>query len=135
VCQTYAMPMLMLPCSSFSYSNTRGVTLPLLHLLCLGSHLLPGRRSLRPCRRCLYPRRRCLRLQFITEQSKVCHLGAPLGEALIGLGKRGPLRPQRIPDVALAADEQRLGGAHVRKFPRKENRILQRMPWSRKGYV
>jgi hypothetical protein len=26
VCQTYAMPMLMMPCSSFSYSNTRGVT-------------------------------------------------------------------------------------------------------------
>jgi hypothetical protein len=27
VCHTYAMPMLMMPCSSFSYSNTRGVTL------------------------------------------------------------------------------------------------------------
>jgi hypothetical protein len=26
VCHTYAMPMLMMPCSSFSYSNTRGVT-------------------------------------------------------------------------------------------------------------
>jgi hypothetical protein len=26
VCQTYAMPMFMMPCSSFSYSNTRGVT-------------------------------------------------------------------------------------------------------------
>jgi hypothetical protein len=26
VYQTYAMPMLMMPCSSFSYSNTRGVT-------------------------------------------------------------------------------------------------------------
>jgi hypothetical protein len=26
VCQTYAMPMLMMSCSSFSYSNTRGVT-------------------------------------------------------------------------------------------------------------
>jgi hypothetical protein len=25
MCQTYAMPMLMMPCSSFSYSNTRGV--------------------------------------------------------------------------------------------------------------
>jgi hypothetical protein len=27
VCQTYAMPMLMMPCSSFSHSNTRGVTI------------------------------------------------------------------------------------------------------------
>jgi hypothetical protein len=26
VCQTYAMPMFMMPCSSFSYSNTTGVT-------------------------------------------------------------------------------------------------------------
>jgi hypothetical protein len=26
VCKTYAMPMLMMPCSSFSSSNTRGVT-------------------------------------------------------------------------------------------------------------
>jgi hypothetical protein len=26
VCQTYAMPMFMMSCSSFSYSNTRGVT-------------------------------------------------------------------------------------------------------------
>jgi hypothetical protein len=25
--QTYAMSMLMMPCSSFSHSNTRGVTL------------------------------------------------------------------------------------------------------------
>jgi hypothetical protein len=67
--------------------------------------------------------------------SKVRHLGTLLGEALIGLGKHGSLGPQRIPDVALTADEQRLGGAHVRKFLRRENRILQRMPWSRKVYV
>jgi hypothetical protein len=26
MCQTYAIPMLMMSCSSFSYSNTRGVT-------------------------------------------------------------------------------------------------------------
>jgi hypothetical protein len=75
------------------------------------------------------------RLQLITEQPKVRHLGAPLGKALIGLGKRGPLGPQRIPDVALAADEQRLSGAHVRKFLREENKISQRMPWSREVYV
>ena len=76
--------------------------LPLLHLLGLGSHLLPSRRSLRPCRRRLCPRRRCLRFQLLIEQPKVHRLGALLGEALIGLGKRSPLGPQRIPDVALA---------------------------------
>jgi hypothetical protein len=90
---------------------------------------------LHPCRRRLCLRRRCLRLQLITEQPKVRHLGAPLGEAFIGLGKRGPLGPQRTPDVALAVDEQRLGGAHIRQFLRKGSRVLQRMPWSRKGYA
>jgi hypothetical protein len=58
-----------------------------------------------------------------------------LGEAFISLGKRGPLRPQRIPDAALTADEQRLGGALIRQFMRKESRVLQRMPWSRKVYA
>jgi hypothetical protein len=67
-----------------------------------------------PRRRRLFPRRRRLRLQLITEQPKVRHLGAPLGEAFISLGKRDPLGPQRTPDAALAADEQRLGGAHIR---------------------
>jgi hypothetical protein len=65
--------------------------LSLPHLLGLGSHLLPGRQSLRSCRRRLCPCRRCLRLQPVAEQPKVRHLGAPLGKALIGLGKRGPL--------------------------------------------
>jgi hypothetical protein len=41
--------------------------------------------SLRLC-----ARRRCLCPQLITEQPKVRRLGAPLGEALGGLGKRGP---------------------------------------------
>jgi hypothetical protein len=39
------MPMLMMPCSSFSYSNTRGVTLPLdpcLHLEVHVPHLELG---------------------------------------------------------------------------------------------
>ena len=40
---------------------------------------------LRPCLR-----RRCLRLQLITEQPKVHHLGAPLGEVFISLAKRSP---------------------------------------------
>lgn len=39
-----------------------------------------------------------------------------MGEAFISLGKRGPLGPQRTPDAALTADEQRLGGAHIRRF-------------------
>jgi hypothetical protein len=90
---------------------------------------------LRPCQRRLYPRRRYLRLKLIIEQPKVCHLGAPLGEAFISLGKRGLLGPQRTLDAALTADEQRLGGAHIRKFLRKENRILQRMPRSHKVYA
>jgi hypothetical protein len=55
-------------------------------------------------RLCLH--RRCLRLQLITEQPKVRNLGAPLGEAFISLGKRGPLGPQRTLDAALAVDEQ-----------------------------
>jgi hypothetical protein len=95
--------------------------LPLLHL--------------RPCQRRLCPCRRHLRLQLITEQPKVRHLGTSLGEAFISLDKRGLLGPQRTPDAALTVNEQRLGGAHIRKFLRKENMILQRMPWSRKVYT
>ena len=45
--------------------------LPLLHLLDLGSHRLPGRRSLCSSRHRLCPRHRCLRLQLITERPKV----------------------------------------------------------------
>ena len=109
--------------------------LPLPHLLGLGSHLLPGRQNLCSCRRRLCPRRCCLRLQPVAEQLKICHLGAPLGKALIGLGKRGPLGSQRLPNVAFAADEQRLGGARVRELLRKENKMSQRMPWSREVYA
>ena len=90
---------------------------------------------LRPCRRRLCLRRRCLRLQLITEQLKVCHLGAPLGEAFVSLGKRGPLGTQRTPDVALAADEQRLGGAQICQILRKGSRVSQTMPWSRERYA
>jgi hypothetical protein len=90
---------------------------------------------LRPCRRRLCPRRRCLRLQLITEPPKVRRLGAPLGKAFSSLGKRGPQEPQRTPDVGLAADEQRLGGAQIRQFLRKGSRVLQRMPRSRERYA
>jgi hypothetical protein len=49
--------------------------LPLLHLLSLGSHMLPGRRSLFLSRLRLCPRRRrCLWLQLIAERPKVLKL-------------------------------------------------------------
>jgi hypothetical protein len=44
--------------------------------------------QLPPLRLCA--RRRCLCPQLVTEQPKIHRLGAPLGEALGGLGKRGP---------------------------------------------
>jgi hypothetical protein len=48
---------------------------PLLHLLGLGSHMLPGQRSLFSSRLRLCPRRhRCLRLQLIAVQPKVLKL-------------------------------------------------------------
>jgi hypothetical protein len=49
--------------------------LPLLHLLGLGSHMLPGRRSLYSSQLRLCPHRhRCLRLQLIAERPKVLKL-------------------------------------------------------------
>jgi hypothetical protein len=59
----------------------------------------------------LYACRRCLHPQLVTKQPKVRRLGAPLGETLGSLGKRGPQEPQRTPDVGLAVDERRLGDA------------------------
>jgi hypothetical protein len=61
---------------------------PLLHLLSLGSHMLPGRRSLFSSRLCLCPRRHCcLRLQLIAERPKVLKLSKR------GLERQG--RPSR----------------------------------------
>jgi hypothetical protein len=58
---------------------------PLLHLLGLGSRLLPGRQSLFSSRLRLCPRRHlCLRLQLIAERPKV-----------LKLSKRGPERQGR----------------------------------------
>jgi hypothetical protein len=94
----------------------------------LTKHQLPLL-CLRPCQRRLCPRRRCLRLQIITKQPKVRQLGALSGKALIGLGKRGPLGPRRNPDATLTMDEQRLGGAYIRQFLSKEDKVLQIMPW------
>jgi hypothetical protein len=73
--------------------------------------------QLMPSRLCAC--RRCLRSQIDAEQPKVRHLGAPLGEALGSLDKRGPQEPQRTPDIGLAADERRLGGAQIRQILRK----------------
>jgi hypothetical protein len=49
--------------------------LPLLHLLGLGSHLLPRRESLCSSRHRLCPRHRCLQLRLIAEQPKVLKSG------------------------------------------------------------
>jgi hypothetical protein len=49
--------------------------LPLLHLLGLGSHLLPRRESLCSSRHRLCPRHRCLQLWLIAEQPKVLKPG------------------------------------------------------------
>jgi hypothetical protein len=82
--------------------------------------------QLLPLRLCACRRR--LRSQIDTEQPKVCHLGAPLGEALGSLVKRGPQEPQRTPDIGLAADERQLGGAQIRQILRKGSGASQRTP-------
>jgi hypothetical protein len=66
---------------------------------------------------------------------KVRHLGAPLGEALGSPSMRGPQGPQRTPDIGLAADERRLGGAQIRQILRKGSGASQRMPWSHERYA
>jgi hypothetical protein len=71
---------------------------------------------------------RCLCSQIDTEQPKVCHLGAPLGEALGSPGKRGPQGPQRTTDIDLTADERRLGGAQICQILKKGSGASQRMP-------
>ena len=73
-------------------------------------------------------RRRCLHLQLITEQPEVRRLGAPLGKVFGSLGKSGPQEPQRTPDVGLAADVRRLGGAQICQILRKGSGASQRMP-------
>jgi hypothetical protein len=72
--------------------------------------------------------RRCLCSQINTEQPKVRHLGTLLGEARGSPGKRGPQGPQRIPDIDLAADERRLGGAQIRQILREGSGASQRTP-------
>jgi hypothetical protein len=66
--------------------------------------------------------------QIGAEQPKVRHLGALLGEARGSPGKRGPQGSQRAPDIDLAADERRLGGAQIRQILREGSRASQRTP-------
>jgi hypothetical protein len=73
-------------------------------------------------------RRRRLRSQIDTKQPKARHLGALLGEAHGSAGKRGPQGPQRTPDINLAADERRLGGAQIRQILREGSGASQRAP-------
>ena len=70
----------------------------------------------------------CLCSQIDTDQPKVRHLGALLGEARGSPGKRGPQGPQRTPDIDLAADERRLGGAQIRQILREGSEASQRTP-------
>jgi hypothetical protein len=48
-------------------------------------------------------------------------------------GERGPQGSQRAPDIDLAADERRLGGAPIRQILGEGNRASRRTPRSRKG--
>jgi hypothetical protein len=79
-----------------------------------------------PLRLCACRRR--LRSQIGTEQPKVRHLGTLLGEARGSTGKCGPQGPQRTPDINLAADERRLGGAQIRQILREGSGVSQRTP-------
>ena len=83
----------------------------------------------------LYTRRCCLCSQIGAEQPKVRYLGAPLGEARGSPGKRGPQGSQRAPDVDLATDKRRLGGAQIRQILREGNGASQKTPWSQKRYA
>jgi hypothetical protein len=78
----------------------------------LSLHFCARRDRLRACR--------CrLGSQIGAEQPKVRRLGALLREARSSPGERGPQGSQRAPDVDLAADERRLGGAQIRQILRE----------------
>ena len=72
--------------------------------------------------------RLCLCSQIDTEQPKVRHLGALLGQARDSPGKRGLQGPQRTPDIDLAADERRLVGAQIRQILKEGSGASQRTP-------
>jgi hypothetical protein len=62
----------------------------------------------------------CLGSQVSAEQLEVHYLGTLLREARSSPGERGPQGSQRAPDIDLAADERRLGGAPIRQILGKE---------------
>jgi hypothetical protein len=69
-------------------------------------------------------RARCCRLgsQVGAEQLEVRYLGILLRKARGSPDEREPQGSQRAPDIDLAADERRLGGAPVRQILGKGNR-------------
>jgi hypothetical protein len=77
--------------------------------------------------------RRCrLGSQIGAEKLKVRDLGTLLREARSSPGERGPQGSQRAPDVDLAADERRLGGAPIRQILREGGGASRKTPWSQK---
>ena len=84
-------------------------------------------------------RTRCCRLgsQVGAEQLEVRYLGILLRKARGSPGERGPQGSQRAPDIDLAADERRLGGAPVRQILGKGNRASRRVsrPQKEKRYA
>jgi hypothetical protein len=84
------------------------------------------------CRGRLRACRCCLGSQIDAEQLKVRYLGTLLREARSSPSERGPQGSQRAPDIDLAADERRLGGAPVRQILREGSGASRKMPWSQK---
>jgi hypothetical protein len=73
---------------------------------------------LRLCARRCRLRARCCRLgsQVSAEQLEVRYLGTLLRKVRSSPDERGPQGSQRAPDIDLAADERRLGGAPIRQI-------------------
>jgi hypothetical protein len=77
--------------------------------------------------------RRCrLVSQVSAEQLEVRYLGTLLRKARSSPGERGPQGSQRAPDVDLATDERRLGGAPIRQILREGSGASRRTPQSQK---
>jgi hypothetical protein len=88
--------------------------------------------ELRPLSLRLRARRGRLGSQIGAEQLKVRYLGTLLREARSSPDERGPQGSQRAPDVDLAADERRLGGAPIRQILREGSGASRKTPWSQK---
>jgi hypothetical protein len=81
----------------------------------------------------LHARRCRLDSQVSAEQLEVRYLGALLRKACSSPGERGPQGSQRAPDVDLAMDERRLGGAPIRQILREGSGASRGTPRSQKG--